>query len=126
MMLTLPFPPSVNTYWRAPNSGSLKGRHLISAKGRAFQSEACAAIVEQLRRLPKPSASLCSVEIMLYPPDNRRRDIDNYTKGLFDALTHAGVWEDDSQVKRMLVEWGPVVTGGKVEISISVYTGVAA
>jgi hypothetical protein len=31
------------------------------------------------------------VEILLYPPDNRRRDIDNYTKGLFDALTHAGV-----------------------------------
>lgn len=126
MKLTLPFPPSVNTYWRAPNKGPLKGRHLISEAGRKFQSEACASIIEQLRRLPKPSTSLCSVEIMLYPPDNRVRDIDNYTKGLFDALTHAGVWEDDSQVKRMLVEWGPVVTGGKVEISISVYTGVAA
>ncbi len=41
---------------------------------------------------------------MLYPPDQRSRDIDNYNKALFDALT--GVWEDDSQVKRMLVEWG--------------------
>jgi crossover junction endodeoxyribonuclease RusA len=58
------------------------------------------------------------VEILLYPPDNRR-DIDNYTKGLFDALTHAGVWEDDSQVKRMLVEWGPVVPKGKVEMTIT-------
>lgn len=121
MKLILPFPPSVNTYWRAPNSGPLKGRHLISAKGRAFQSEACAAIIEQLRRLPKPSSSLCAVEILLYPPDNRRRDIDNYNKGLFDALTHAGVWEDDNQVKRMLVEWGPVVAKGKVEITISRY-----
>ncbi|MGQ0421600.1 hypothetical protein ACT4US_24475, partial [Bacillus sp. HC-Mk] len=46
MKLTLPFPPSVNTYWRAPNSGPLKGRHLISARGRAYQSAACAAIVE--------------------------------------------------------------------------------
>ena len=126
MKLTLPFPPSVNTYWRAPNKGPLKGKHLMSAAARRFQSDACAAIIEQLRRLPKPSSSLCAVEIMLYPPDHRPRDIDNYTKGLFDALTHAGVWEDDSQVKRMLVEWGPVVTGGKVEISISVYTGVAA
>ncbi|HAH9643406.1 TPA: RusA family crossover junction endodeoxyribonuclease [Escherichia coli] len=39
---------------------------------------------------------------------NRIRDLDNYNKALFDALTHAGVWEDDRQVKRMLVEWGPV------------------
>ncbi len=107
MKLILPFPPSVNTYWRAPNSGPLKGRHLISAKGRAYQSAACAAIIEQLRRLPKPSAAAAAVEVILYPPDARRRDIDNYNKALFDALTHAGIWEDDCQVRRMLVEWGP-------------------
>ncbi|WP_446028889.1 RusA family crossover junction endodeoxyribonuclease [Lelliottia amnigena] len=121
MKLVLPFPPSVNTYWRAPNSGPLKGRHLISAKGRAYQSAACAAIVEQLRRLPKPSNSPAAVEIVLYPPDLRRRDIDNYNKALFDALTHAGVWEDDSQVQRMLVEWGPKVAGGRVELTITNY-----
>ena len=121
MKLVLPFPPSVNTYWRAPNSGPLKGRHLISAKGRAYQSAACAAIVEQLRRLPKPSSSPAAVEIVLYPPDLRRRDIDNYNKALFDALTHAGVWEDDSQVQRMLVEWGPKVAGGRVELTITTY-----
>jgi hypothetical protein len=50
MKLTLPFPPSVNTYWRAPNKGPLKGRHMISEAGRRFQSDACAAIIEQLRR----------------------------------------------------------------------------
>lgn len=100
MKLVLPFPPSVNTYWRAPNKGSLAGRHLISAKGRQFQSSACAAIIEQLRMLPKPSSSPASVEIILFPPDNRIRDLDNYNKALFDALTHAGIWEDDSQVKK--------------------------
>lgn len=125
MKLTLPFPPSVNTYWRAPNSGPLKGRHLISAKGRAYQSAACAAIIEQLRRLPKPSNSPASVEIVLFPPDARRRDIDNYNKALFDALTHAGVWEGDSQVKRMLVEWGPQVAGGRVEITITTHEPLA-
>lgn len=121
MKLVLPFPPSVNTYWRSPNSGPLKGQHLISAKGRAFQSAACAAIIEQLRRLPKPSSSPAAVEIVLYPPDARRRDIDNYNKALFDALTHAGIWEDDSQVKRMLVEWASQVPGGRVEITITSY-----
>lgn len=126
MKLVLPFPPSVNTYWRAPNSGPLKGRHLISQKGREFQSAACAAIIEQLRKLPKPSSEYAAVEITLYPPDQRRQDIDNYNKALFDVLTHAGVWEDDSQVKRMLVEWGPVVPKGKVEITINRYQPAGA
>lgn len=128
MKLILPFPPSVNTYWRAPNKGPLKGRHLISAAGRKYQSAACAAVLDQLRRLPKPSTELAAVEILLFPPDARRRDIDNYNKALLDSLTHAGVWEDDRQVKRMLVEWGPVVKGGRVEISITRYvpTAVAA
>ncbi len=57
----------------------------------------------------------------MFPPDNRIRDLDNYNKALFDALTNAGVWEDDRQVKRMLVEWGPVIPEGKVEITISKY-----
>ncbi len=126
MKLVLPFPPSVNTYWRAPNKGPLAGRHLISAKGRAYQSAACAAIVEQLRRLPKPTTTAAAVEITLFPPDARRRDIDNYNKALFDALTHAGVWEDDSQVKRMLVEWGLVTKQGRVEITISKYEPAVA
>ncbi|OOO81549.1 hypothetical protein AJR17_010660 [Shigella boydii] len=105
MKLILPFPPSVNTYWRYPNKGAFAGKSLISAAGRKFQSAACAAIVEQLRRLPKPTSAPASVEIVLFPPDNRIRDLDNYNKALFDALTHAGGWEDDSQVKRMLVAW---------------------
>ncbi len=125
MKLVLPFPPSVNTYWRAPNKGPLKGRHLISAKGRAYQSAACSAIVDQLRRLPKPSTAPAAVEILLFPPDSRRRDIDNYNKALFDALTHAGVWEDDSQVQRMLVKWGPKVAGGRVEITITTHEPMA-
>jgi uncharacterized membrane protein len=36
--------------------------------------------------LTKPSAEAAAVAIMLYPPDARRRDIDNYNKALCDAL----------------------------------------
>lgn len=52
MKLTLPFPPSVNSYWRAPSKGPLKGRHLVSETGRKFQQAARAAIIEQLRAVP--------------------------------------------------------------------------
>lgn len=119
MRLTLPFPPSVNTYWRSPNKGPLAGRHLISAKGRQYQGAVRAAVLEQLRRFPKPSTAAATVEIVLYPPDHRTRDIDNYNKALFDSLTKIGIWEDDSQIKRMVVEWGEVVKGGKVDITIT-------
>lgn len=118
MKLTLPFPPSVNTYWRAPNKGPLAGRHLISEKGRQFRTAALASVIEQLRRKPKPLDGELSVSVILYPPDRRNRDLDNYGKALFDALTHAGVWHDDSQMKRMLVEWGPIVPKGSAEIII--------
>ena len=73
MKLILPFPPSVNTYRRHPNKGAFAGKSLISAAGRKFQSAACAAIVEQLRRLPKPTSAPASVEIVLFPPDNCAR-----------------------------------------------------
>ncbi len=120
-----PVPTERKHILASPNKGPLKGRHLISEKGRAYQSAACAAIIEQLRCLPKPSSSPAAVEILLFPPDARRRDIDNYNKALFDALTHAGIWEDDSQVQRMLVEWGPKVPGGRVEISIKKHEPLA-
>jgi crossover junction endodeoxyribonuclease RusA len=119
LTLVLPFPPSVNSYWRSPNRGALKGRTLISDAGRRFRTNAVGAVLEQLRRRPAPITSNVSVSLTLYPPNRARRDIDNYTKATFDAMTHAGVWGDDNQIKRMLVEWGPVTAGGRAVISIS-------
>lgn len=40
-----------------------------------------------------------SLEADFYPPDNRRRDLDNLLKCLLDSMTAAGVYADDSQVK---------------------------
>ncbi|MCW6615908.1 RusA family crossover junction endodeoxyribonuclease, partial [Yersinia ruckeri] len=78
MLLTLPFPPSVNSYWRAPSKGPLAGRHLISAKGRQFRTEALACVLEQLRRVPKIITEPVSVTIVFYPPNLIRRDLDNF------------------------------------------------
>lgn len=114
MKLTLPFPPSVNGYWRATNTGMK-----ISASGRSFRSNAIAAILTQLKRRPQPITVDVEVTVLLYPPDKRNRDLDNYQKALFDSLTHAGVWVDDRQIKRFTVEWGEQVKQGKAEVTIS-------
>jgi len=76
MKLTLPFPPSVNGYWRATNTGMK-----ISVSGRSFRSKAIAAILTQLKPLN------VEVTVLLYTPDKRNRDPDNYQRGLFGTLT---------------------------------------
>lgn len=108
--LELPFPPSVNTYYR-----NFNGRMLLSAKGRQYKK-----IVANLIKDPPCFTSNVHISTTLYPPDKRRRDLDNFDgKALFDALTGAGVWKDDSQVKSRYSEWGEVVKGGKVFIQIT-------
>ncbi|MDI6637205.1 RusA family crossover junction endodeoxyribonuclease [Pantoea dispersa] len=121
MKLTLPFPPSVNTYWRNTRKGVL-----ISASGRSFRSNALADIMEQLRRVPEPITVNVAVSVILYPPDKRPRDLDNYLKAAFDSLTHAGVWVDDKQIKRFTVEWGPLTKRGKTEITINPYSEICS
>lgn len=113
LTLTLPFPPSVNAYWR-----NINGRTLISEKGRQFRINTLASVYEQLKRKPTPIEENVSVLVRLYPPTHQRRDIDNFLKAPFDALTHAGIWVDDQQVKHMDVRFMDVVKGGRVDIII--------
>ncbi len=42
------------------------------------------------------------MRIEIHPPDDRRRDCDNVQKAVIDALQHAGVFWDDSQVVWLL------------------------
>lgn len=106
MKLILPFPPTVNTYWRFTTKGVL-----ISASGRSYRTNTIAAVLEQLKKRPKAITGPVEITLILNPPDKRRRDLDNYLKAIFDSLTHAGVWEDDSQIKKMEVKWGEAVKG---------------
>lgn len=92
--ITLPFPPSVNHYWRHVVIGR-SARTLISKRGREYREAVLAqCLVQRIAQLDGPLQ--CTVD--LYPPDLRRRDCDNYAKGLLDALDHANAYGDDSQI----------------------------
>lgn len=119
IVLTLPFPPSVNTYWRSIMKGKLAGRVLISEKGRAYRIAASVAMFDQLRGYPRLAGRL-AVTLAVNPPDRRRRDLDNMPKALLDALTHAQVILDDSQIDDLHILRGEPVKDGCVVVSIRV------
>ena len=106
-----PWPPALNHYYR---SVTIKGqaRVLISREGREYRHRLAMVVV--LRGKAKPLAGALYLNLTLHPPDKRRRDIDGPLKALLDALTHAHVWEDDSQVRDLHIRFGNVVKGGRV------------
>ena len=60
------------------------------------------------------------VEITLYPPDRRIRDIDNCIKSALDALVQGGAFNDDSQIDVLIVQRGEIVKGGRAKINLKV------
>ena len=111
--LDLPYPPSINHYWRRVGA-----RTLISRGGRAFRQSVCAILAA---RGIEPMDGPLEVLIDVYPPDRRRRDIDNLQKALLDALAHGGAYHDDSQIARLTVQRREVVSGGKVRVRLDVH-----
>ena len=111
--LTLPWPPSTNKTWRRA------GRHMHLATRATTYRLAVHSLVLGAKLPGLPLTGPLEVSVTLCPPDRRRRDEDNFAgKALFDALTKAGVWLDDSQIRRKVVEWGDVARGGCVAVEI--------
>ena len=109
--LTLPYPPSVNHYWRRAGS-----RTIVSAQGRRFRKQVAAELAfERVRRFDGRVA----VRVIVHPPDRRRRDLDNVLKALLDALAQpGGAYRDDAQIDELEVLRGEVVTGGRVVVTV--------
>jgi Holliday junction resolvase RusA-like endonuclease len=106
----LPYPPSINHYWRRVGH-----KTLISREGRRFRTSVVAILAAMRLR---PLAGDLAVEVEVYPPDRRRRDIDNVQKALLDALAHGGAYADDSQVVRLEITKREPVAGGKTVVRI--------
>lgn len=95
--LELPWPPSVNHYWRFG-----RGHFHISSEGRAYKLMVAGIIATAGIR---PFSGNVRVTLDAHPPDRRRRDLDNLEKAVFDACAvrrgfATGLYFDDVQVKR--------------------------
>ena len=112
-MLVLPFPPSVNTYWR-----NFRGRMVLSQKGRDYK-QAIAEYVSE-NNVPKYGEQKLKITMILQPRDKRKIDIDNQIKCVLDSLQDAGVFDDDFHVDELHVMRGEQVKGGKLLLTIEV------
>ena len=111
LFLTLPFPPSMNTYWR-----NFRGRTILSPKGREFKAAVADYVVEY--RVPKLGDKKLRVSMVLFPRDKRKIDIDNRIKCVLDALQDAGVFDDDFQVDELSIVRGKPIKGGAIRVLI--------
>lgn len=114
---TLPFPPSVNGYWRSITKGPLAGRVLISERGREFRT-ACEREIFRQQVPRKGLTGRLAVRIVACVPDRRARDLDNLLKGTLDGLHHSFVIRDDSDIDELTIVRGPIVSGGRLEMDI--------
>ena len=113
VVLYLPWPPTINSYYKMTRNG----QRYLDVSVREFRRKVADTVNEQC-----PGLTLTEhifMEVYLYPPDRRKRDLDNYMKGLLDALTEAGLWEDDSLIDQLHIYRGEVTRAGSVRVEIS-------
>jgi crossover junction endodeoxyribonuclease RusA len=113
-MITLPWPPSINHYWR-----HVGPRTLISREGRAFRANVCALLAGGCGPRKPPAGGRIALAMDAFPPDRRRRDLDNLQKSTLDALQHAGLYEDDSQIDLLVTQRRDVVPGGRLTVRLN-------
>lgn len=91
MRFNLPYPPSLNRYYR-----TFQGRILLSREGRLYKEEVAAyALTQRLTPISGP----VKLSLAVFRPQ-KRGDLDNTTKALLDALNGI-TWNDDSQIVEM-------------------------
>ncbi len=95
IQVTLPYPPSTNALWRMG-----KGRMYKSKKYTDWMVS-CFAPLVSVPEIIEP----VSVEMSVGRPDRRKRDLDNITKPILDALETHKVLENDCLVQRLLLYW---------------------
>ena len=111
--IILPWPPTTNHIWQ---SAVINGRTRTyrSKRYKDFLTRAAVAVQENIMKGTycghnyyetdfwdgrKLEGDNIDVSLVYYAPDRRRYDVDNRIKAVLDALTHFGVWDDDSQVR---------------------------
>lgn len=123
ILLELPYPPTLNHFkkigaTRRTKRGCLYQTRVNSPQTDLFYQQVWIKI--RTNKMQSLGKAKMSMEIDVHAPDKRKRDIDNVVKCIFDALQRGGLYDDDFQIDRLLVERKNVIVGGAVVVRIAV------
>ena len=113
LVLNLPLPPSVNSYW-----GFSGHRRFLTKEANEFKRAVADYVLEY--RVPKLAKARLEFTVTLHFKDRRANDIDNRVKALWDALVNANVFDDDSQIDILIVNRGAIKKGGGCLVCIDI------
>lgn len=113
IVLHLPWPPTVNSYYKVTRNG----QRYLDKKVRTFREAVEETLHEQVPGMVLDDRLF--LEVYLFPPDRRKRDLDNYMKGLLDSVTQAKMWVDDALIDQLHIYRGETVSDGVVVVSVS-------
>lgn len=113
----MPWPPTVNHYHQ-PAIVNGRPRIIKGAKARKYAKDA-ADHLKSIGIGGELISERLSVSLAIHPSTLAKYDIDNRTKGVFDALSNVGFWLDDEQVDRLTIIKSEKIKGGLVTISIT-------
>lgn len=112
VMLQLPWPVSINAYWKRSKFGSV----YVSSEGKAYG----VAVVALIRRLQEsPLVGRIALDAKFYPPNRQRRDLDNCLKVMIDAIQASGIISNDYQIKKLSAEMFEPIPNGAAVVELS-------
>lgn len=118
--LTLPYPVSVNRYYR-----TFRGIHVLSKDGRLFKNKVKGDYCNL-----KPTDANFELKVVIHPKQKKDGssymqiiDLDNGLKSILDSLESV-IYNDDKQVKRIILEYGESVLKGATSVAISIFNDI--
>lgn len=108
----MPWPPTVNTYWRANGN-----RRYLSKAAKEFRAQCEALAIKNGWPKFGPDTRL-QVRIWACPPDNRKRDLDNLLKAPLDVMEHLAVYDDDGQIDKLSIVREEKEPGGSLAVEV--------
>ena len=121
LTVRLPWPPSVNRYYRClcrfvAKLRIYRGQPTLSRHALSFRDEAAYELMAHSGRFA--AEARLSLAIEAYPPDKRRRDLDNTLKASCDAFEMCKVMVNDAQIDKIVIIRCPIVKGGEMVVHL--------